>query len=121
MVKENEKLGILQRELQNVNEQRAIVFVNTKKSCDTVSRHLDQLEYQCTVLHGGKTQVSLIHTRLQEGARLKVIVEGSDVDTPLYALSAKDRGCASNRQLSICILHATQEEQEIPLFKSAMN
>ena len=59
MVKENEKLGILQRELELVNERRAIVFVNTKKSCDTVSRHLDMLEYQCTVLHGGKTQVDI--------------------------------------------------------------
>lgn len=57
MVKDNEKLGILQRELQLVNEKRAIVFVNTKKSCDIVSRHLDALEYACTVLHGGKTQV----------------------------------------------------------------
>lgn len=58
MVKENEKLGLLQRELEAVNERRAIVFVNTKKSCDTVSRHLDVLEYHCTVLHGGKTQVT---------------------------------------------------------------
>lgn len=59
MLKENEKLGVLVRELSAVSERRAIVFVNTKKSCDTVSRHLDQLEYHCTVLHGGKTQVSL--------------------------------------------------------------
>lgn len=57
MLKENEKLQNLQQELEAVHEKRAIVFVNTKKSCDTVSRHLDVLEYHCTVLHGGKTQV----------------------------------------------------------------
>ena len=57
MAKENEKLGLLQRELEVIEEKRAIVFVNTKKSCDTVSRHLEHLEYHCTVLHGGKTQV----------------------------------------------------------------
>ena len=57
MLKENEKLGILEQELELVNEKRAIVFVNTKRSCDIVSRHLDNLEYRCTILHGGKTQV----------------------------------------------------------------
>ena len=57
LLKENEKLQNLQQELEAVNEKRVIVFVNTKKSCDTVSRHLDVLEYHCTVLHGGKTQV----------------------------------------------------------------
>ena len=56
-MKENEKLHNLQQELEAVHEKRAIVFVNTKKACDIVSRHLEMLEYQCTVLHGGKTQV----------------------------------------------------------------
>ena len=46
-------------ELDAVDEKRAIVFVNTKNKCDLVSRHLDNLGYRCTVLHGSKTQVRL--------------------------------------------------------------
>lgn len=65
MVKDNEKLGILEQELELVNEKRVIVFVNTKRSCDIVSRHLDHLEYHCTVLHGGKTQVPHLPTAFQ--------------------------------------------------------
>ena len=44
-------------ELNQVDEKRAIVFVNTKNKCDYVSKHLDNLGYRCTVLHGSKTQV----------------------------------------------------------------
>ena len=59
LLKENEKLQNLQQELEAVNEKRAIVFVNTKKACDTVSNYLTkpELGYACTMLHGGKTQV----------------------------------------------------------------
>lgn len=38
------------------DDQRIIVFVNTKRQCDAVARQLDGLEYRCTLLHGGKTQ-----------------------------------------------------------------
>lgn len=47
----------LELELNMVDEKRAIVFVNTKNKCDFVSKHLDNLGYRCTVLHGSKTQV----------------------------------------------------------------
>lgn len=60
MIKDNEKLGHLEIELNQVSEKRSIVFVNTKKSCDIVSRRLDELGYACTVLHGSKTQVTLV-------------------------------------------------------------
>ncbi len=65
MVKENEKLNLMERELNNINEKRVIVFVNTKKSCDIVSKHLEHLEYHCTVLHGGKTQVHFFPTTMR--------------------------------------------------------
>ena len=59
LVKENEKLSYLEKELNAINEKRTIVFVNTKKACDIVSRRLDDLGYSCTMLHGSKTQVHL--------------------------------------------------------------
>ena len=46
-----------EEQLEAVDERRAIVFVNTKRNCDVVSKHLDHLGFRCIVLHGGKTQV----------------------------------------------------------------
>ena len=57
MCKDNEKPGKLEQHLKRVDEKRVIVFVNTKNHCDSVSRQLEQLDFNCTVLHGGKTQV----------------------------------------------------------------
>ena len=57
MCKDNDKLRLLEDQLNQAGEQRVIVFVNTKAHCDVVSRHCDHLGYRCTVLHGGKTQV----------------------------------------------------------------
>lgn len=57
MLKENEKAGFLEQELESMGEeQRIIVFVNTKRQCDAVARTLDSLGYRSTLLHGGKTQ-----------------------------------------------------------------
>jgi ATP-dependent RNA helicase DDX23/PRP28 len=56
MLKENEKPGRLDSELHMVSEKRVIVFVNTKRQCDVVHRHLENAGYRCAVLHGGKTQ-----------------------------------------------------------------
>eukprot|EP00198_Chlamydomonas_reinhardtii_P003620 XP_001692956.1 pre-mRNA-splicing ATP-dependent RNA helicase [Chlamydomonas reinhardtii] len=56
VVKENEKGRLLEQELNNVDEKRVIVFVNTQRQCDNVHRHMDELGYHCTILHGGKTQ-----------------------------------------------------------------
>jgi len=56
MLKENEKPHRLDSELDMVAEKRVIVFVNTKRQCDVVHRHLEHAGYRCGVLHGGKTQ-----------------------------------------------------------------
>lgn len=56
MVKESEKLDRLQRLLNDLGEKTAMVFVNTKKSADSLARQLDKLGYRVTTLHGGKTQ-----------------------------------------------------------------
>eukprot|EP00884_Botryococcus_braunii_P016865 jgi/Botrbrau1/3862/Bobra.0183s0087.1 len=55
VVKDNDKPGLLERELSAVDERRAIVFVNTKRHCDLVSKQLEG-NWNCCVLHGGKTQ-----------------------------------------------------------------
>lgn len=61
MVKENDKPHRLAQELDAVGDRaRVIVFVNTKRQCDLVHRHLEggggNSRYRCAVLHGGKTQ-----------------------------------------------------------------
>ncbi|KAM7260042.1 hypothetical protein ACFE04_015783 [Oxalis oulophora] len=56
MVKESEKLSRLQRLLDEMGDKTAIVFVNTRKTVDMVSRHLESAKYHVTTLHGGKTQ-----------------------------------------------------------------
>ncbi|KAJ7540411.1 hypothetical protein O6H91_10G013600 [Diphasiastrum complanatum] len=56
MLKEAEKLDRLQRVLNDMGEKTAIIFVNTKKSADALSRQLDKVGYRVTTLHGGKTQ-----------------------------------------------------------------
>ncbi|KAL3702056.1 hypothetical protein R1sor_020078 [Riccia sorocarpa] len=56
MLKETEKLDRLSRVLNDMGEKTAIIFVNTKKSADSLSRQLDRLGYRVTTLHGGKTQ-----------------------------------------------------------------
>ncbi|KAK9864816.1 hypothetical protein WJX84_003059 [Apatococcus fuscideae] len=60
MVKDNEKSITLERELERADfeerQKRVIVFANTKRQCETVSKHLTNLDYRCTILHGGKDQ-----------------------------------------------------------------
>ncbi len=46
MVKENEKPAALEQELEQVDEKRAIVFVNTKRQCDAVTRLLEDLGFR---------------------------------------------------------------------------
>ena len=63
-MKENEKLAALTAELSQLDTwgghsdggSTAIVFVNTKRGCDQVMRHLQNASFRCTVLHGGKAQ-----------------------------------------------------------------
>lgn len=46
MVKDNEKPTALEQELERVDEKRVIVFVNTKRQCDAVTRHLEDLGFR---------------------------------------------------------------------------
>ncbi|KAL2649687.1 hypothetical protein R1flu_017815 [Riccia fluitans] len=56
MLRDTEKLDRLQRVLNDMGDKTAIIFVNTKKAADSLSRQLDRLGYRVTTLHGGKTQ-----------------------------------------------------------------
>ncbi|CAM6029047.1 unnamed protein product [Sphagnum balticum] len=55
-VNETEKLDRLCRVLNEMGDKTAIIFVNTKKNADSLSRQLDKAGYHVTTLHGGKTQ-----------------------------------------------------------------
>ena len=57
MMKENEKARTLEQEMRAyTDDQRIIVFANTKRQCDLVTKQLEGLDYRVTMLHGGKTQ-----------------------------------------------------------------
>ncbi|KAG4209980.1 hypothetical protein ERO13_A02G015900v2 [Gossypium hirsutum] len=56
MVKESEKYPRLQKLLDELGDKTAIVFVNTKKNADTISKNLDKSGYKVTTLHGGRSQ-----------------------------------------------------------------
>ncbi|RZC60456.1 hypothetical protein C5167_022208 [Papaver somniferum] len=56
MIKESEKMPRLQKLLNDLDEKTAIVFINTKKSADFLSKNLDKNGYRVTALHGGKSQ-----------------------------------------------------------------
>jgi ATP-dependent RNA helicase DDX23/PRP28 len=53
------------RVLNEMGDKTAIIFVNTKKNADSLSRQLDKAGYRVTTLHGGKTQEQReVHTSL---------------------------------------------------------
>ncbi|KAH0886754.1 hypothetical protein HID58_062850, partial [Brassica napus] len=56
MMKESEKFFRLQKLLDELSDKTAIVFVNTKKNCDSIAKNLDKAGYRVTTLHGGKSQ-----------------------------------------------------------------
>ncbi|GJR91273.1 DEAD-box ATP-dependent RNA helicase 21 [Tanacetum coccineum] len=56
MVKESEKMPRLQKLLDDLGDKTAIVFINTKKTADFVSKTLEKSGYRVTTLHGGKSQ-----------------------------------------------------------------
>ncbi|XP_021769438.1 DEAD-box ATP-dependent RNA helicase 21-like [Chenopodium quinoa] len=56
MTKESEKTYKLQKHLDELGDKTAIVFVNTKKTADVLSKNLDKSGYRVTTLHGGKSQ-----------------------------------------------------------------
>eukprot|EP00889_Picochlorum_renovo_P004165 jgi/Picre1/31195/NNA_006549.t1 len=56
MLKENEKPNKLEKELENAGDVKTIVFANTHRKCETVTRQLEGLGYSVALLHGGKSQ-----------------------------------------------------------------
>ncbi|XWS22282.1 hypothetical protein CRYUN_Cryun29cG0021000 [Craigia yunnanensis] len=56
MMKNSEKFSRLQKLLDDLGDKTAIVFVNTKKNADTISKNLDKAGYKVTTLHGGRSQ-----------------------------------------------------------------
>lgn len=56
MLKENEKPNKLEKELKSAGHVKTIVFANTHKKCETVTRQLESLGYSVALLHGGKSQ-----------------------------------------------------------------
>ncbi|MCL7052284.1 hypothetical protein MKW94_029918 [Papaver nudicaule] len=56
MIKETEKNARLMKLLNDLDDKTAIVFINTKKSADYLSKTLDKSGYRVTALHGGKSQ-----------------------------------------------------------------
>ncbi|KAF9622918.1 hypothetical protein IFM89_035151 [Coptis chinensis] len=56
MIKDSDKWPRLQKLLNDLGDKTAIVFINTKKSADYLSKNLDKAGYRVTTLHGGKSQ-----------------------------------------------------------------
>nr|KJB71931.1 hypothetical protein B456_011G148000 [Gossypium raimondii] len=56
IMKESEKFPRLQKLLDDLGDKTAIVFVNTKKNADTISKNLDKAGYKVTTLQGGRSQ-----------------------------------------------------------------
>ncbi|KAJ0694273.1 putative RNA helicase [Helianthus annuus] len=57
MVKECEQMPRLQKLLDDLVDKTAIVFINTKKSADFVSKTLEKAGYRVTTLHDDKTAI----------------------------------------------------------------
>ncbi|KAF5811282.1 putative RNA helicase [Helianthus annuus] len=56
MVKESKQMPRLQKLLDDLVDKTAIVFINTKKSADFMSKTLEKASYRVTTLHDGKSQ-----------------------------------------------------------------
>eukprot|EP00899_Mesostigma_viride_P003847 jgi/Mesvir1/13463/Mv16523-RA.1 len=56
MLKENEKMPRLLQMLEDLGDDQCIIFANTKKTADMITRTLDKQGYRVTSLHGGKAQ-----------------------------------------------------------------
>lgn len=100
-VKETEKLSALTAELSQLDSlagarqldggSTAIVFVNTQKGCDQVTRHLQNQGFRCVVLHGGKAQdkrEAALESFKSKQANILVAtdVAGRGIDVPDVAL-----------------------------------
>ncbi|XP_016685450.2 DEAD-box ATP-dependent RNA helicase 21 [Gossypium hirsutum] len=87
MMKESEKFPRLQKLLDDLGDKTAIVFVNTKKNADTISKNLDKAGYKVTTLHGGRSQeqkeISLDGFRAKRfNVLVATDVAGREIDIP---------------------------------------
>lgn len=53
---ENEKKRKLEQLLREGPPPPIMIFVNQRKTCDTISKYLGTLGYKCTTLQGGRSQ-----------------------------------------------------------------
>jgi ATP-dependent RNA helicase DDX23/PRP28 len=57
MNSENEKRRKLEQLLREGPPPPIIIFANQRRTCDALSKALGKLDYKCTILQGGKSQV----------------------------------------------------------------
>jgi len=81
MMKESEKFFRLQKLLDELSDKTAIVFVNTKKNCDSIAKNLDKAGYRVTTLHGGKSQEQRFRAK-RYNVLVATDVVGRGIDIP---------------------------------------
>ncbi len=54
---ESDKRRKLEKLLEEGPEPPIIIFVNQRRTCDSISKSLAKMGYKCTILQGGKSQV----------------------------------------------------------------
>ena len=56
VMKENEKQNALEQELYDIGDAKVIVFANTHRKCEAVTKQVEASGFFATMLHGGKSQ-----------------------------------------------------------------
>eukprot|EP00890_Picochlorum_soloecismus_P006720 jgi/Picsp_1/873/NSC_04361-R1_atp-dependent rna helicase ddx23 len=56
VMKENEKQNALEKKLYDIGEAKVIVFANTHRKCEVVTKQVEAMGFFATMLHGGKSQ-----------------------------------------------------------------
>jgi ATP-dependent RNA helicase DDX5/DBP2 len=80
MVTDYEKYPRLQHHLRSLNrDDKAIVFVETKKGCDQLTRSLRGEGFPCRCIHGDKTQQERDETLAEFKANRLPILVATDV------------------------------------------
>jgi len=71
VVSDFEKYDTLLKYLRDVGDQKTLIFVETKRGCDQLSRSLAQAGYSAAAIHGDKSQQDRDYTlrQFREGSR----------------------------------------------------
>ncbi|KAJ8640056.1 hypothetical protein MRB53_016750 [Persea americana] len=106
MVHESEKIPRLQKMLNELSDKSAIVFINNRKSADTLSKALDKAGYRVTTLHGGKSpnqrEINLEAFRSKRFTLLVTMdVMGHGIDIPDFA-HVINYDMPGSRRIQIC-------------------